>query len=305
MKMEFVQITTDDGLVLPGLLYQSFKKPNKRIAIHLHGNGTSCVFYKTNTALFDGLCEAGIDSFVFNNRGAHMIHSHKVRDALGELVRVPTGMTHELIKDCVYDIDAALDYARSSGYEQFVLIGSSTGANKICVYNRYRPENMFDAYVLSAGGDDTGIYYQILGKERFFAALQKAKQMIDEGEPYAIMKELIEDGMVFGAQGYYDIANPDGDYNCFPFMQAQAKTKLSKSLPLFDYYSKIKKPSLVVYGELDEYCGSLGATHAVETLKSYQPTLDYHIIPGADHAFTDCESALAQRIVSWLKTISP
>jgi pimeloyl-ACP methyl ester carboxylesterase len=56
---------------------------------------------------------------------------------------------------------------RRRGYRDITLIGHSTGANKIAVYDHYKPRNSIKRYVLLGGGDDTGILYEHLGPRRF------------------------------------------------------------------------------------------------------------------------------------------
>lgn len=294
---EFVQLQTSDSLTLPGLLYAA--AGSSKIALFLHGNGTSCVFYTKHNEVVESLATAGISSLLFNNRGAHMIHSNK-RVEQGTLVRVPSGMSHELIAECVNDIDCAIDFAKSRGYEEIILIGSSTGANKICVYDHYKPDNIVSHYMLLAGGDDAGIYYQTLGEARFHHMLGVAKRLIESGESGRILTELVDEGMIFSAAAFYDIANPDGDYNCFPFLEHQTGVKLSTARPLFDYFSHISKPTTVIYGQLDEYCGEGGGSSAVQILKAIQPTFGYEVVEGADHGFYEHEKELARAILAHL-----
>src|SRR6185503_9027609 len=116
------------------------------------------------------------------------------------------------------DIDGAIEFLEAQGYEEFYLIGESTGANKICVYNYYKPNNKISKYVLLSGGDDTGIYYDQLGKERFNKLLNESEEMIKNGKGTDLILELLLEE-IFAYVGFYDIANPDGDYNCFPFME--------------------------------------------------------------------------------------
>ena len=111
---KFIQITTEDGLTLPGLLYEA--EGSKKAAIYLHGNGSSSVFYgdyKMN--LFgERLVERGISFFPFNNRGAGWIKKLD-KTVNGEKERVLYGMTYELIKECILDIDGAIKYLK--GFE--------------------------------------------------------------------------------------------------------------------------------------------------------------------------------------------
>ncbi|MEK7550467.1 MAG: hypothetical protein AAB535_01670 [Patescibacteria group bacterium] len=183
------------------------------------------------------------------------------------------------------------------GYSEFYLVWVSTGANKICVYDHCKPKNVFSKYVLLCGGDDTGIYYSVLGKEKFFRLLKESEEKIKNGEGEDLIEELLPDE-IFSYVGFYDIANPDGDYNCFPFSEVFTKTKLSTK-PLFRYFVEIKKPSLVIYGENDEYAWG-DINKVINILKSYQPDFEYITINDADHGFTGKKKELAEAISNWI-----
>lgn len=294
---KFVDFKTDDGLNLPGLFYSV--EGSKKVLIYLHGNGSSSVFYD------EGLCRdlpqalgaKGISLLKFNNRGANVIKRFTVeRNGVEE--RVPFGMAYEKIKDCVFDIDASAAFLQKMGYEEFYLAGASTGANKICVYDHYKPVNIFKKYVLICGGDDTGIYHDLFGDSKFHKLLAKAKEKIEKGEGLEIAPETLKIGEVFSYQGFYDIANPDGDYNCFPYSEAFRGMKISTK-PLFRYFEAIKKPSIVIYGENDEYAWG-DINKVISTLKKYKPDFDYKVIKGADHGFTGKQKELAETVTSWL-----
>ena len=296
-KPEFIEIKTKDGLVLPGLLYQA---PRPRAAaIYLHGNGSSSVFYDAQKkhSLAPLLNKNGISVLFFNNRGAHIIKKLNVKYK-GRVVRKPYGMAYEKIKECVLDIGGAIAFLKKRGYRKFYLIGESTGANKICVYNFYKRKNEISKYVLLCGGDDTGIYYHMLGKSKFWKLLSKSKRKIKAKHGEEIIPELLPN--IFSYIGFYDIANPNGDYNTFPFYEVIRKIKLSDK-PLFRHFKSIKKPSLAVYGDQDEYAWG-NVPRVVETLKRYQPKFTYKIIKGADHGFKGREKQLANIVTNWLKT---
>ena len=298
IEPRLIEFKTSDELTLPGLLYEA--AGSKKAAIYLHGNGSSSVFYgkRKNCDLPQGLVRIGISLLKFNNRGAHIIKKLNVGPEERE-DRRRFGCAYEIIKDCVPDIDGAIEYLKSLGYSEFYLMGSSTGANKICVYDRYKKDNPFRKYILLSGGDDTGIYHSIFGQDKFYKLLKESKLKIDSGLGDDIIKSILPDE-IFSYKGFYDMANPDGDYNCFPYSEVLNKIKLSKK-PLFRYYSSIKKPSLVVYGENDEYAWN-NVKAIVEILKSYQPEFTYKIIKGADHGFTGKKKELSKVIVDWINT---
>ena len=93
-------------------------------------------------------------------------------------------------EECIEDIDGAISFLSKKGYKEFYLIGHSTGANKICVYNFYKTRNRIKKYVLVAGGDDTGIYYDMLGMKKFSRLLKEAKTKIKQRKGDEIIKEL-------------------------------------------------------------------------------------------------------------------
>ncbi|MEK7615479.1 MAG: DUF1749 domain-containing protein, partial [Patescibacteria group bacterium] len=279
------------------LLYRNEK--DKAVVIYLHGNGSSSVFYDEakNRPLAEALKKKNISTLYFNNRGAHIIKKLNMRRGAKE-ERKYFGMAYEKIKECVEDIDGAISFLKKQGYRTFYLAGASTGANKICVYNFYKPDNEIKKYILLCGGDDVGIYYHAVGKSKFWKLLAQAKQKIKAKQGEELIKELLPDA-VFAYTGFFDIANPDGDYNVFPFYEVLSNTKLSTKR-LFRHFASIKKPALVVYGDQDEYTWG-NVPKVVEILKSYQPKLDYQIIKGADHGFRGCEAELAKTMADWLE----
>lgn len=295
IKPEFIEFPTKDGLTLPGLLYRGEK--DKAVIINLHGNGSSSVFYDEtkNRPLVSALAKKNVSILYFNNRGAYNVKKLYVRRGQKE-IKKRFGMAYEKIKECVEDIDGAISFLKKRGYRKFYLVGASTGANKICVYNFYKPKNDIEKYILLCGGDDTGIYYHMLGKKRFWMLLTEAKRKIKARRGEDIVKEMLPE--LFSYIGFFDIANPDGDYNVFPFYEVLRGVKLSTK-PLFRHFKSIKKPALIVYGDKDEY--AWGNVHKiVEILKSQQPNLNYKIIKNADHGFQNKESQLAKIIADWL-----
>lgn len=293
---QFVNFKTNDGLTLPGLLYKA--KGSKKVVIFLHGNGSSSIFYdeKEYRDLPEALNKKGISILKFNNRGANIIKNLNMVKG-SEVKRKPFGMAFEKIKECVPDIDGAVKFLQKLGYKEFYLAGASTGANKICVYDHYKSKNIFKKYILICGGDDTGLYYSILGNKKFFKLLDEAKSKIKKDQGEELIKDLLSTE-IFSYQGFYDIANPDGDYNTFPFSEAFGMAKISKK-PLFRYFKSIDKSSIVIYGEKDEYSWG-DIKRVINTLKKYQPDFEYKVINEADHGFTGKQKELANIIAAWL-----
>lgn len=296
---ELALITTADELHLPGLLFKP-QEPTKKAALYLHGNGDTSIFYAVPEiiAWAEALTVNGIAFFPFNNRGAHARKSFtkKMRD---ETIHVVLGSAHELIQDCVLDIDAAIVFLQQRGYTDLVLIGHSTGANKIVVYDRLTPHNAITKYVLLAGGDDTGIYYNSLGKEKFLDLLTVCREKIEAGKGADLVPKSLVPDTTLSYQSLYDIINPDGEYNQFPFC-AELAALMTKEP--FGGFKSLHKPTLSIYGELDEYCLGL-VSERVEQLKSLvagAKDFQFEIIPGANHSFEGKEAVVAGIVAKYI-----
>jgi len=300
--VSLVEFETTDKVMLPGLLYEPIT-PTKKALIYIHGNGSSSIFYspsKQNT-LGQLLNEEHISYFPFNNRGAHYIK--KLRKNTDPETKILAGMAYEQIKECIYDIDGAIDFLRKRGYTTFYLAGSSTGANKICVYNYYTSSNPCAGYILISGGDDTGLFYNALGEKKYNEALKKSYNAIKKrnGDTYAPLD--YTDGMILTYTALYDNLNPDGNYNIFPYYEYFNNLHLSKK-KLFREFSSITLPTLVIYGESDEYCyGKIPEIVTVLSEHTSDPAkFTFAIIPEANHGLDGKESELNTAIIHWIKS---
>jgi len=305
MKVKLVSFLSTDKLKLPGLLYSPLK-PTKKVAVWLHGMGDNAVFYSPDrvNALAEALAANDIALLAFNNRGAH--NSKRLRivdDTLPEDQRSYQGGTHyELIADCIKDIDGAVGFLKQHDFSTFYLLGHSTGANKICVYHVQAGKNPFSKYVLAGPGDDSGIFFTELGEKKFWQALQYAARFI-ETDPLRTMPAYT--GLhPFSVQSAWDIMNPDGDYNTFPFYES-AIERLGKKR-LFDEYRQLDRPTLVIFGENDEFTQAVGgASEALNifikhTSNARLKQTDFNLVPDADHSFHGVEEAFARQVSDWL-----
>ena len=280
-----IRFPTRDELELAGLLFEPRKK-SARAAIFIHGMGGSFESRRTNLLAAEFMAR-GIAWFAFNNRGSYVM-------------RRGGGMALEKIRDSVYDIDAAIRELRRRGYRDLTLIGHSTGANKIAVYDHYKHRNFAKRYVMLGGGDDTGLAYLHLGPRRFARALQQARAKRNSTDLVpAAMSPSIQSW-----RSFYDMANPDGDYNVFPFLELLRNIRLSRR-PRFRYLRGIRKPTLVLYGDRDEFCyGDVPACVAI-LADTLGVNFELGILKDTDHGFTGREEELARLITDWIDSPAP
>lgn len=301
MRLEFVQLLSTDKLKLPGLLYAP-EKPTKKAALWLHGMGDNGMFYnpKRINALGKALTDQNIAFLSFNNRGAH---DQKIISIADSEEKFQGGTHYELIGDCIKDIEGAVQFLKARKYTEFYLLGHSSGANKICVYNQKARQNPFSKYVLAGPGDDIGLCYSELGEETFLGALKTAGALVKTGKSLETMPE--KSGMYpFSAQAAQDILDPDGDYNTFPFYEVTSK-RLGGKQP-FQEYRTIRIPTLVVYGENDEYVYTAGSVSDAlilfeeNTHKSIVDDSGFLAIAEVDHGFNGAEDSFATAVAAWL-----
>ena len=303
MKAELIQFKTPDNLFLPGLLFRSSTFSTK-VAIYLHGNGTSSILNAVDKIndIAKSLSKKNISFLVFNNRGAQLIHK-AYREIDGKKEKVKTGTAYEIIRDCIYDINGALDYLKTKGFETFYLIGNSTGANKICVYNFYKPKNPFSKFILISGGDDTGFNYHlsIRTKSKLYKYLKISEDMINRGKGEIFIPKYFLGGYLLTYQSFKDQCDPNGNYNVFPYYEILFKDRLGKK-PFFKEYKSIKKPTLVIYGENDEYCYGK-VPQIIELLRkncTNPKQFKFAVIKNTDHSLEGKEKELAKLITEFL-----
>ena len=278
-----------DGAPLAGMLFEP-RRRSSRVAIFLHGTGGASVFESKRTnALAAALAREGLAYFAFNNRGAHVVR---------RLGRDLGGMAFEKIRDCVFDIDGAVRELWSRGYRDITLVGHSTGANKVAVYDSVKRRNRVKRYVLLAGGDDTGMLYEQLGPRRFHASLMKARSMIHERRGGELVPRALS-SLPMSWRSFYDMANPNGDYNVFPFLEVLRDVRLSRK-PRFRHVRGIRKPAFYLYGEHDEYCyGDVPRCVAILS-EVVGPRAELAIMRDADHGFSGMEAELGLILAQWI-----
>ncbi len=301
-RAEMIHFEATDGLRLSGLLFEP-KRHGSTAMIFLHGNGDSSIFTSSRTARFaHELTRRGIAWLPFDNRGANLVKRMRKREGT-ETIPVDGGMTFELIRDCVHDIDGALRFLRSRGYSRLFIAGHSTGANKVCLYNAIKPRNRAAGYILLAPGDDVGIYYKALGRKRFFSTLDRCHREIERGHGDRFAPRSISPFLISWSS-LLDTIDPDGDYNVFPFNEAMQDLRLS-SKPLFEEYRTVRKPSLVIYGSEDEYCfGNVeGCVALLERHASPRRRFRFEILPDTDHGFHGKQAEVGRLMAEWVRAL--
>ena len=168
MKGELVSIVTGDGYELQGLLCTSSKPQtddktsfNKAI-LHIHGLAGNFYENRFVSVVADELNAHGYTFLTVNNRGSGVLSELRKCTADGlELVEV--GGAREVFEDCLYDIQAWINFLDSQGYSKIVLQGHSFGCYKVVFYQSCRSDPRVKALALISPPDVFGYQYAKYG----------------------------------------------------------------------------------------------------------------------------------------------
>lgn len=290
--------TTQDGFEFSLVHFTPEKKASHDVVIYIHGNGSAHALKNVHqvNAMAARLAKDDIDFIIANNRGSNYIEQHKQKK--GDLeTKVFTGMAYERISDSQYDIDGILQYAVDRRYRSIYLLGVSTGANKIAIYDKYaiaKPEEL-KGYIFASGGDDVGLRRRLLG-DKLNDSLGIIRKYVEEGRSEELVDSCIyptRHPLSYGS--LLEMLEESSDYNVFNYHTAVAgKTA-------FEILRQIKYPSLFIYGSNDDTT-YVSVNAAVDLLKKElsKKSNSFLVVEGADHNFRDYNDAFVDEIVHWI-----
>ncbi len=211
----------------------------------------------------------GFDALTFNNRGSDR------------------AVACERFGDCVADIDAALAAGRRLGYRRFVLLGHSTGCQKITLYQARRQNPAVRALVLAAPADDLAICRRDLGK-KYDYWLRHARRLVQQGQGATLLPMLYEK---FSAKRFLSIADP-----------RSTEAQLFNYAGPMNHFRSLRCPVLAFLGTREEYaCQPVAQMGAILKQKTRSENFQFFTVPGGDHGFHGHTRATAHRALRWLR----
>lgn len=179
-KYFLTDVVTKDQIIHQGIYYRP-RKSSHVAMLWVHGlSSTFCSHVPTCDA-FAQMCEQyGFGFAAFNNRGAGLISGPQKVDstALTGYTHIPGGAGQEHFEDCIQDIDAGISFLTTQGYSKVILVGRSTGANKVCFYAGTVDDLRVVGVVLMSPISDR----LEKSKEEIAKTLQRMKQLIAKGK---------------------------------------------------------------------------------------------------------------------------
>lgn len=293
-SVTLAEITTRDGLMHQGFWFRP-TNPTRTAILWIHG--LSSVFYsnlRLFEAFFDECEEAGIGFASFNTRGHDVITGiRKVDKRKAKGYRhVNGGVAYESFADSVHDIDAGITFLAKYGFTHVVIVGHSTGANKACYYGGSKRDPRLAGVVLAGPVSDR---------------LDPALDQVELANDIRYMKSLIETGKGDEVISGYHIfpMTPKRFVSLLDKQSLEDQFDYGEEKPKLPYFTKIRKPLLVVLSQKDEYID-----RPIEILKhtynTYARSEQYEsiILPNALHSFNRTEKETAKVITRWCKRIA-
>ena len=239
------------------------------LLLFVHGMGGNFYRSESKKEMMRQAPRAGIDVLSFNNRG----YEKEVAD--------------EVFADCRHDLDAALAFGRAQGYRRFVLLGHSTGCQKIAYYQSLRKARDVAALVLAAIGDDYAIARRDLGG-RYAHWMRVARRLVKSGRGHTILSG--KGCLRFSARRFLSVADP-----------RQIEARLFNLDGPMREFASIRTPMLAVLPEREEFaCVPVQEMARRLRAGSRARPFDVEIVPRADHSFHGVEADATRRILLWL-----
>ena len=288
MKTSLEKIITEDGLVLHGVLYEP-EEPTDTVLVHVHGMAGN--FYENPYLDFlaTTLTDNGIAFCAFNNRGnGNVTDFLRIKDEKKDYVVY--GTSGEKFEDCVFDINAHVDFVKEKGYKKIHLSGHSLGAPKVAYFASQFPEDLTSLIFMSPS-DMLGLARD--NSDQFEKEITAAEKLAEEGREGELLPDYIWGEHPITARTYLNLFNNESKAGIFNFHD--------KTLG-FETLSKITTPTLAFMGRRDDVL-LIPIEEIMETIKTEMKSsakVKTEIVGDADHNYLDHEQMMADILKDWI-----
>lgn len=272
---------TEDGLKLPMVHFESIKKDI--CVIFIHGMCGTIVDNYFASVWGDILSENGIGFIYEHNRGHSIENDIVMKD--GSFKRC--GTMYELFEDSLYDIDLAVETAKTKGYKRIILLGHSLGCNKV-IYYYYKKHPAILGIILASAPDMIGLH--VCAQPDYKELLEEAKKNINNNDKERLLHKMVEDYIYMSSNTYYNWYNEKSNLNNLPIISNDEH---------WLQFEKIDVPMLTFSGSCEEEC-----YRQLKLLKSKAlgcNDFEYRIIEGAGHTYNTKEIETGKLILDFIK----
>ena len=277
--MNIEAIRTADGISLKGLFLET--KENNRICLFIPGCCGNFVDNDFMRIIGMTLLKNQYNVLCANTRGSFMMNSSFHSQNLERPKQI--GVAYECFEDCVYDIDAWVEFLDKFGYEEIILLCHSMGCNKIVYYLNQKDNNKISKVILLSPQDNVNFS----NLDMHSGLLEEAEKNIKKGEPDKILSKKFLGFCLMSSETYYqEITNKN--INNIPYKTPNGD---------FSLLNTIHKPIYIIIGSDD--IGENGKEYMQKVINNCQ-NAKYTILADANHNFKDKELELNEIIFDYL-----
>lgn len=280
-----ITLVTKDSIQLSAILFGS---PSSETGfIFLHGLGSSA--FSHNEVLPSG--EKYLSLYI-HNRGHDELASLKKLNPAKEKGYdwFPGGQAHEIFSDCIYDIQAGVDYLKNLGVKKIFLVGHSTGCQKTIYYlSRLPIKNDISGAILICPMSDYSATLSTVEPSLLAKASNHARNMVKVGEPNKLLPGYLWPETL-DAQRFLSLCTPDSTEEIFSYCQPDKKPELLQ---------KVFNPLLVLLAENDEYADR-PISEIAKWFSDNTNNATVQLIEGSLHSLTGKNELIQKKITNWL-----
>ena len=268
-KMKIIDVVTKRGEKLYGCMYG--KSSNNTCVIMTNGTGGNIFDNVFLRKLGEELEKQNITYIYAHNSGAW-------------------GLSTELFDNCLEDIQAFVDYAKSLNFKKIILGGHSYGANKVIYYLSKNKKEPIDKYILISPVDMR--YYADYKQKSIDELLPIANKYKEDNRLDDMLPKKFNEFNYYTARAFFDFI----------------ENKNASNLPIysssgdFSQLQSIKKQGLYIMGSQDDYAFGDAKKH-LQKIKDNagNPKSKAIVIEGAGHTFKVGTNKFIQSIIDFVK----
>lgn len=289
MKQELIKIKTSDDIELVGMLYTPINT-TKKVVVHVHGFAGN--FYENS--FLDNQAKSYTDKgyafFSFNNRGNGYI-TDLVKNENGVVTYVDGGVAYEMFKDSYLDIDAAINYVNSLGFDEIILQGHSYGCNKAINYYADSKTSLIKKIILLAPCDIIG---DLGSDSEFENYIRICREKTNNSMGGDIVISKLFPPIAFCAKAVVSNFLESGPVDIFRY---RSKNFINNEL------NKVEIPVLILIGTIDKTALTEDTNIIENYLKNNIKKSELVFIEGANHGYIGKEKEMSEACVMFLEKL--
>lgn len=294
MKGELVKTITSDGLELKGF----FSDQKSEIAIlHIHGTAGDFYNHEFVEREVEMLAKKDVSFLSVNTRG-HDVYADIKKHVNGKIEWVQIGGGFEKFEDCIYDIEAWINFAIIRGAKKIILQGHSLGPQKILYYQSIKKNSHVIGQIFLSPCNDAGLALMKHGKKKYLEINKKILKIIKGSQKNDLLPQDLAIVCPMSAVAYSGYLIEEGVGVLNPYHSPQSKK--------WKMFENIKKPLLIIIGEKDIYingsCRENNLDYIILLLKEKTKKVlsTIKVVKNGNHSYVGTELALIKIIKNWL-----